>query len=223
METGNAAGFVKEEFRQMIAEGGREMVSKGLTVGTWGNLSIRDPQTGLIYIKPSAMNYDEITAEDVVVFTSTGEIVAGRRKPSVEFHFHLAVMNARPDINAVIHTHPVYSAVLGVLGWDLPGISEDFVQLVGDKIVNCRYALPGSRELAGHIVAALSSDRLAALIPNHGTVCCGKNWETAVKVCFVVEKTAHIYLLARNAGTPNLISPEDIAAMRDFARNHYGR
>jgi L-fuculose-phosphate aldolase len=216
-------GPVKQEFKQMIVDGGNEMVARGLTVGTWGNLSIRDPETGLIYVKPSAMKYESITVDDIVVFNREYEIVDGFRKPTIEYQFHIGIMNARPDINAVIHTHPVYSAALGTLGWDLPGISEDFVQLVGEKIVNCKYSLPGSNDLADNLVEALGKERNAAMIPNHGTVCCGKDWSTAVKVCFVVEKAAHIYLLASSVGTPKLIAPEDIAAMRDFAKHHYGQ
>ena len=214
---------INNEYKEMIAEGGREMIARGLTVGTWGNLSLRDQETGLIYVKPSAMKYDEITADDVVVFNDKFEIVDGFRKPTIEYQFHISIMNARKDVHSVIHTHPVYSAVLGTLGWDLPGISEDFVQLVGPEITNCTYALPGSADLAVNIVEALGPERNAVMIPNHGTVCCGKDWSMAVKVCFVVEKAAQIYLLAKSVGTPKLISPEDIAAMREFAKNHYGQ
>ncbi len=219
----NYEKLIRPGYREAIAAGGREMVAKGLTVGTWGNLSLRDPETGLIYVKPSAMKYETITPDDVVVFNDRMEIVDGHRTPTIEYQFHIRIMQARADINAVIHTHPVYSAALGTLDWDLPGISEDFVQLVGEKIVNCEYALPGSEALAEHIVTALGDERNAVMIPNHGTVCCGRDWDMAVKVCFVVEKAAHIYLLASSVGKPKLISPEDIAAMRDFARNHYGQ
>jgi L-fuculose-phosphate aldolase len=214
--------IIKQEFKQKVVDGGLSMVEKGLTVGTWGNISVRDPDTGLVYVKPSGMYYDQITANDVVVFDLDEHVVEGSRKPTIEYQFHLGIMRSRPEINYVIHTHPVYSAVFGVLREDLPGISEDFVQLVGDKIVNCTYALPGTRELAGHVVEGLG-DRRAVMIPNHGTVCCGEDFNTVMKVCFVVEKTAQIYLLARSVGTPHLISDEDIKAMQDFVKHHYGQ
>lgn len=213
---------VKREYKQQVVDGGMTMFEQGLTVGTWGNISIRDPETGLIYMKPSGMNYDEITPDDVVVFNSSAELIEGHRKPTIEYRFHIGIMNARPEVNCVIHTHPVYSAVFGVLGEDLPGVSEDFVQLVGDKIINCRYALPGTAELAEHVVEGLG-DRRAVMIPNHGTVCCGEDFSTVMKVCFVVEKTAQIYILARSIGTPKLISQDDILAMQSFAKNHYGQ
>lgn len=213
---------IKDSYKRLIVEGGRQMLTEGLTVGTWGNLSARDPETGLVYVKPSGMKYGEITEDDVVVFNPSYEIVDGARKPTIEYRFHIGVMNARPDVNCVIHTHPVYSAVLGVLGIDLPGVCEDFVQLVGDRIVNCEYALPGTPELAANVVAGLGT-RNAVMIPNHGTVCCGPDWDAVKKVCFVVEKAAQIYVLARSIGEPRLISPADVEAMQDFARHHYGQ
>lgn len=213
---------VKESFKQMIVDGGNQMVSENLTVGTWGNLSIRDPETNLIYLKPSAMKYSEITTDDILVYNSDFEKVDGHRKPTIEYRFHIAIMNARPDVNCVIHTHPVYSAVLGTLDMDLPGICEDFVQLVGDKIINCEYALPGTPDLAENVVAGLGTKN-AVMIPNHGTVCVGGDWDMVMKVCFVVEKSAQVYVLAKTIGKPMLISDEDTAAMQDFAKNHYGQ
>ena len=61
------------------------------------------------------------------------------------------------------------------------------------------------------------------MIPNHGTICVGGDFKAAMKIIFVVEKSAQIYIMARSIGTPKLISEEDILAMQDFARNHYGQ
>lgn len=213
---------IKQEYKQRIVDTGNKMVSLGLTVGTWGNVSVRDPETDLIYIKPSGMPYHEITADDVVVMNSKMEIVEGHRKPSIEFHFHIAIMNARKDVNAIIHTHPIYSSAFSVTRQDIPGISEDFVQIVGDKVTNCKYSLPGTPELAVNVVEGLG-DRNAVMIPNHGTVCVGSDIEGALKICHVVEKSAHIYILAKILGTPEVISDSDMDAMQFFARNYYGQ
>ena len=213
---------VKETFKKAIVDAGLRMVQQGLTVGTWGNISARDSETNLIYISPSGIDYEDIRGEDIVVLNSQIEIVDGTATPSVEKVMHVAVYNAREDVNAVIHTHPLYSSVLGVDCMDLPGVSEDFVQIVGDKIICCEYALPGTAELAGNAVKALG-DRNAVLLPNHGTLCVGKDLKEAFKICHVVEKTAQIYILAKSIGTPHLISEEDIRAMQYFARNVYGQ
>ncbi len=213
---------IKKELKQAVREGGLTLFNEGLTVGTWGNISIRDEETGLVYIKPSGMPYPDIKDDDIVVMNSEYRVVDGKRKPSIEYNFHIAIYNARSDVHCVLHYHPVYSSVFGVLREDIPGISEDFVQLVGDKIINCEYALPGTEELARHVVKGLG-DRNAVMIPNHGTICVGGDFKTAEKTIFVVEKAAHIYILARSIGTPRLISEEDIKAMQKFAKNFYGQ
>ena len=213
---------IKSALKRAVVDAGLKMVQQGLTVGTWGNISVRDRETNLIYISPSGIDYEAIREEDIVVLDNELEVVDGSATPSIEKVMHVAVLNAREDVNAVIHIHPLYSSVLGVNGMELPGISEDFVQIVGDKIICAEYALPGTPELARNAVKALG-DRNAVLLPNHGTLCAGKDLKDAFKICYVVEKTAHIYILAKSIGTPRLISEEDIKSMQYFARHLYGQ
>jgi L-fuculose-phosphate aldolase len=213
---------VKTELKSVLVDIGKKMLHEGLTVGTWGNFSLRDPETNLIYITPSGMNYDEIVNDDIVVMDSSLNIVDGSRVPSVEKFMHVAVYNARSDVNAVIHTHPLYSTVLGVNGMELPGISEDFVQIVGDKMICSEYALPGTPELAKNAVAGLGN-RNGVLLPNHGTLVVGPDMAMTCTICQIVEKTAQIYILAKSIGTPNLISMEDIIAMQEYVKNKYGQ
>jgi len=214
---------VKESFKQLVVETGRTMIRQHLTVGTWGNCSARDPETGLIYITPSGMDYETIQPEDIVVLTDRLEIVDGFRVPSVEREMHVAAYNSRPDVNAVIHTHPLYSTVLGVNRMELPGISEDFVQIVGDKAICSEYALPGTSELAANASKALGPERNAVLLPNHGALCVGTDMKHALTVVTVTEKAAHIYIMARSIGEPRSISMTHIREMQDFARNRYGQ
>lgn len=214
--------LIRDEFSRAIADGGRALVAHGLTVGTWGNLSVKDPETGLVYIKPSGMPYDCIKPADIVVMDGSGSVVEGKRRPSVEFHLHLAILNARPDVLAVVHTHPLYSSVFGVLHEEIPAIAEDFAQLIGEKAPCSVYALPGTEELARNVVVALGQGK-AVLLPNHGTVCVGKSLEEAMNVAAVLEKTAHIYLMARPIGIPTVLSRDDIARMQEFMQTDYGQ
>ncbi len=213
---------IKHQFKETLVQTGRQMIADGLTVGTWGNFSIRDTETGLIYITPSGMNYNTMKTEDIVVLDSEVNIVEGIRTPSVEKAMHVFVYNAREDVNAVVHTHPLYSTVLGVNGMELPGISEDFVQLVGDKIICSKYALPGTTELAENVVKGLGV-RNGVLLPNHGTLVVGSDMPMALLNCQLVEKSAQIYILAKSIGTPHIIPMEDILAMQEYVRNQYGQ
>ncbi len=210
------------KFKKMIVDAGRKMIADGLTVGTWGNISVQDPDSGLIYIKPSGMDYGAIAESDVVVMNSEYQVVEGRRKPSIEYNFHIGILNARPDVLAVVHTHPVYSSVFGVLGWEIPAVCEDFAQIVGEKVVCCNYALPGTKDLAKFVIQGLA-ERGAVLIPNHGAVCVGASLEDAFKKSFVLEKSAKIYYMAKSIGTPQLISSDDVLAMQEFVKNSYGQ
>ena len=213
---------ISEKFKKLIADTGRELYQQNLTIGTWGNISVLDPESGLVYIKPSGMDYNEINLEDIIVVDKKGKIIEGCRKPSIELPMHLSIYNARKDVGAIVHYHPIYSSVLAVTGFSLPGICEDFVQIVGEKVLCAKYALPGSDELAENAVASLG-ERNAVFLLNHGTLCVGRDMKEAMRVCSVVEKTAHIYILSKNVGNCRIIPEEDIKIMQDFAKNTYGK
>ncbi|OQX63673.1 MAG: class II aldolase [Anaerolinea sp. 4484_236] len=214
---------IKESYKEIVVDAGVTMLAEGLTVGTWGNISIRDVETGLVYISPSGMDYREIKTSDIVVLDLELNIVDGKRVPSIEKETHIAVYRAREDVNAVIHTHPLYSTVLGVNGMELPAVSEDFAQIVGDKIICSKYALPGTKELGENVAIGLGEERNAVLLPNHGTLCVGEDMKSTLTICHVVEKAAQIYILALSIGKPHLISAEDIKAMQDYKKNQYGQ
>jgi len=213
---------ISEDFKKLIIDTGRELYKQNLTIGTWGNISVLDSETGLVYIKPSGMDYNEINLEDVIVVNKQGKVIEGFRKPSIEMPMHLSIYNARKDVGAIVHYHPIYSSVLAVTGFSLPGICEDFVQIVGEKVLCAKYALPGSGELAENAVASLG-DRKAVFLLNHGTLCVGRDMKEAMKVCYVVEKTAHIYILSKSVGKCRIIPEGDIKIMQDFAKNPYGK
>jgi L-fuculose-phosphate aldolase len=214
---------VRDEFKKQIVATGVEMIETGMTVGTWGNISIRDPETDLIYISPSGMDYVDIQPNHVVVMDLDMNIVDGEAEPSIEKNMHTAVYRHRADVNAVVHTHPTWSTVFGVVRKNLPAVSEDFAQIVGGEVEFCStYELPGTPELGAAAVGALK-DNNAVLLPNHGALSVGPSMKFALKVSIVLEKNAQIYLFAQLIGTPTLFEQSDIDAMQQFARTHYGK
>ena len=211
-------------YKAELVAAGKLMLEKKLTVETWGNISLYDSESGLVYMTPSAMPYHTIVEDDVVVIRlSDGEVVEGHRKPTVEKELHLGIYRSRPEIRAVIHTHPVYSQVFAVLHQSIPVIIDEAAQTLGGEVLTAEYALPGTQELADNTIRALGKDKMACLLANHGAVCIGKDLNKAFKTCTVLEMTAQIYQMALQIGKPHVI-PEDLAAfMRDFAENHYGQ
>ena len=112
------------DYKEYLVECGKKMLHSGLTVETWGNISVRNPENGLYYLTPSGMPYDIIRTEDIVVMNRDMEIVEGTCKPTIEYGMHIGIMNAREDVNAVIHTHPVDSQVFACLHEDIPPVID---------------------------------------------------------------------------------------------------
>ena len=210
-------------YKKLIVDAGLRMLNSGLTVETWGNISARDPKTGLIYLKPTAMHYDRLREEDIVVLKLDGTLVESPHKPSIEKDLHLGIYRARPDINAIVHTHPIYSQVFAVLQEDIPPVIDEAAQIMGGSVRCAAYALPGSPELAKNCIDALGEKGCACLLANHGAVCTGADMDGAFKVSTVLEMTAHIYQLARAIGKPVIITDDLVAIMNDFAYNQYGK
>ena len=211
------------DYCDLIVEAGKKMLHSNLTVETWGNISYRDTKEDLIYITPSGMNYDTMTLLDVVTCDYSGNIIKGDRKPSVEKELHIKIYNERKDINAIIHTHPIYSLVFASLGEDIPLFIDEAAQTLGDTVRVAEYALPGTKELAENCFKALGSKANACLLKSHGAVCCGRDMDAAFKVAKVLEMTAQVYQMARVIGKPQLLSEANILAMQEFVRESYGQ
>ena len=94
--------------QQIIVESGKHMLQKDLTRRSWGNISVRG-KDGLMYITPSSINYEDILLGDISSIAMDGQVLNGNRKPSIEKDLHRLIYNARPDVNAIINTHPLYS------------------------------------------------------------------------------------------------------------------
>lgn len=215
---------LKMNYKQLIVDSGLKMLKSGLTVETWGNISIRDSETGLVYITPSGMDYSTIVTDDVVVCATDGKIMEGTRKPSIETGLHLAVYRNRPEVNAVIHTHPIYTTAFSCIGENIPMMTDEAAQTMGGQSVTAEYALPGTEALAGNCVAALGKQSNSCLLKSHGAVCVGESMDGAFKVATVLEVTARIYWMVRSMnGVFEPISDENIAAMQEFVKYHYGQ
>lgn len=210
------------DIKQTIIEAGKQMRSSGLTIETWGNISCRDKETGLIYLTPSGMAYDTLTPDDIVVCDKDGHIVEGKRVPTVEKDLHLMLYENRDDIHAILHTHPIDSMVFAVLHKPIPVISDEMAQSIGAAVECAEYALPGSKELAVNCLKAIGHSQ-ACLLANHGAVIAGRTLKECFKTAAVLETSAAVYYKALAIGTPVIENDDDVAWMRDFALNKYGK
>ena len=116
-------------------------------------------------------------------------------RPSSELAVHLAIYRSRPEVGAIIHAHPVHACVLSVLRLPLPPLLDEVTPVLGGEVCVAAYARSGSDALAEVTVEALRS-RFGAILANHGTVTVGADLDQAYSRLEVLERAAHVYVLA---------------------------
>lgn len=194
--------------REEIVLFGRKLITSNLTTGSGGNLSIINRKTGQVAIKPTGVDYFEISSEDVVVIDLEGKIIDGHLKPSSEVSLHLELLKARPDINAVIHTHQVYATTLACLNWEIPALHY-LVGFSGNKVPLAPYATYGTPELAQNVVQSIGHYN-ACLMANHGIVALGATLSAAFNVAEALELVARLYYQSMCIGKPQILSDEEM-------------
>ena len=215
-----------EDLRKQVVKVGLEALSRGVVHGTAGNMSIRDPETGLIAISPSGIPYPEVMAADVVIVNDDGEVVDGRRKPSSETPLHTMVMRARPKVRAIVHTHSHYSTVVSCIRPNLPPILTETCLVVGASVPVTRYGLTGTPDFGESVLEVLTPDTKAVIIKNHGLICFADSFDAALGLAEVVEESAKVYInaLAANGGRePDLVPEELIPEMTERFLASYGQ
>lgn len=201
----------------------RRLAAAGLNQGTSGNLSVRlDPAAGGGYLlTPTSLDYAVMTPEDIVHVAADGT-VTGPRRPSSERPFHEAILAARADVTAVIHTHSTHATAVSCLRRPIPPLHY-LVALFGGSDIRCaEYATFGTAELSAHIVRALAGRR-AVLLANHGLITVGHSLEHALSLVVEAEQLARLYLATLASGVPPvLLDDAEIARVaRSFAAYGY--
>lgn len=189
--------------RALVIEFGMRMVQAGLTTGTGGNLSLFKREASLLAVTPSGIAYDRLTAGDVVVLNTEGEVVDGTRNPTSELNFHQALYRSRPDVNAVVHTHSPYATTMACLGWEIPPVHY-LVGFSGKKVPLAPYETFGTAGLAANVASAIG-DYNAVLLANHGLVTVGGNLPSAFAAAEEIEFVARIFYQTRAVGTPQIL------------------
>ena len=100
-----------EELKKIVYKANMELPRYGLVTFTWGNVSGIDKESGLFVIKPSGVDYDKLTPEDMVVMDLQGNKIEGRFKPSSDTPTHLELYKAFPEIGGIVHTHSSYAKI----------------------------------------------------------------------------------------------------------------
>jgi len=204
------------QHRIALIKAAQSLSSLGLNRGTSGNISVRDGQAMLI--TPSAIPYDRLTPEMIAAMPLAGAgSWTGPKRPSSEWRFHLDILNARPEINAIVHTHAPFATALAMARRPIPACHYMVTRFGGGDVRCASYALFGTAELSTLALAALQ-DRTACLLANHGLIATGSSLDAAMACAVELETLAHQYVLSLSIGGPILLSNQEIAdAQHQFA------
>ena len=198
--------------------------ANNLVAWTSGNVSGRDPASGLIVIKPSGLKYDQLTPENMVVVDDNGKVVEGELSPSSDTLSHCYIYRQRPDVGGVVHTHSRYATAFAAVGQSIPCVLTAMGDEFGGPIPCGGFALIGGEEIGQEVIRTLEGSRSpAALLQNHGVFTIGKNAEAAVKAAVMTEDVAATVWLARQLGNPSSIAPEDVDKLHHRYTHVYGQ
>ena len=206
---GAKAKGAEAKARRAVIETALAMSRSGLSPGRSGNVSCRW-QDGML-ITPTGMAYGDVRPRDVVLVDAKGEVADKKsRKPSSEWRFHLAAYGARPDMNAVVHTHSLHATVLACAHKPIPAFHYMVAVAGGHDIPLVPYDTFGTKELA-RLVAKGLMHRNACLMANHGQIALGVTLPAALELAGEVEVLAEQYCKVIALGEPNILPNEEMA------------
>jgi L-ribulose-5-phosphate 4-epimerase len=211
-----------EALRENLVRLHAELPRHQLVVWTGGNVSARDPETGLIAIKPSGVRYEDLTAESMVVLDLDGKVVEGSHKPSSDTASHLYIYRHRPDVNGVVHTHSRYATAFAAVGRPIPVYLTGHADEFGGEIPCAGFAFIGDDSIGELVVEGIGRSS-AILLKSHGVFTIGPSAEAAVKSAVMVEDVAATVWAALQIGTPEVLDDDAVARLHRRYKTVYGQ
>jgi len=199
-----------EELKEKVVVLAKEMLTRQLTDGTSGNISMIDRKSGAIVITPSSMPYDSMTSDQICVLDPSGKKIEGTCKPSSEWQMHLGAFAARQDVNCVLHTHSRYSIALACTHTNLPAITVDMAAYCGSVAPVVPYRTPGTEELASVVSQELAKGYRALLLANHGSLVIGPDAEITLEAAVALELAAMAFIRGSHVAPPVPIPQDEV-------------
>ena len=198
-----------ENLKKRVFEQNIALVKHGLVVLTWGNVSAKDDETGLVVIKPSGVPYDTMAPEDMVVVDLDGNVVEGKYRPSSDLPTHLYLYREYPTLGGVVHTHSAYATAFAQSGREIVAYGTTHADAFYGNVPCTRALTNGEIDEAyewntGKVIAETVTDAdaiPAVLVKNHGVFTWGKTPEKAVECAVTLEEVAKMALFTEQLGT----------------------
>jgi L-fuculose-phosphate aldolase len=211
------------QIRQTLIGIAKRLPADGLVRGAGGNVSAREGD--IMWISPSGMSFEDAEPDDYPgVSISTGDIVHGSRRPSSEVLMHLAIYRRRPDVAAVIHTHPPMTQAVTAAGHTLKPMFADYYVYVGKNVPHLPYITVTTPELAACVEeVAQAHDCQAIVLRNHGLITVGSSIKEAYFRTLAVEEQAFIQHAALQVGQPAFLSEDELQKLDQLGSEAYRR
>ncbi len=213
-----------EQLREEVCRLHAELPKNNLVAWTSGNISARDPETGLVVIKPSGLRFEDLRPASMVITDLQGRVVEGDLAPSSDTASHCYIYRHMQHINGVAHTHSRYATAFAVVGEPIPCVTTAMADEFGGEIPCCGFCLIGGEEIGKLVVDKLTEHRSpATLLQNHGVFALGDSAESAVKAAVMTEDNAAIVWTARQLGQVIPIPQAEIDSLHERYQNVYGQ
>ncbi|HHV08818.1 MAG TPA: class II aldolase/adducin family protein [Clostridiales bacterium] len=200
------------EERKQLAEICRLLYDRNLVTACDGNISMRIGEDRII-ITPSRMNKGMLKPEDMIIVDFDGSTVEGGGKASSEFPMHRAIYQGRPEVNAIVHTHPVYATAFALAGKNIPDNYLIEAKVILGPTALAEYGTPGTTEMV-EVIAPHIGRVNSILLKNHGAVTYGRDIVDAYNKMDVLEAIAKTIIMSKLVGDPQIISEEKLAKLK---------
>jgi L-ribulose-5-phosphate 4-epimerase len=195
----------------------------GLVTMHSGNASGYDPDSGTLFIKPSGMDYEDISPENLVpVDLCSGEVLDSRYRPSVDLPHHLYLFKHLERVRSIIHTHSNYATAFAAIGMPIPLVLTAIADEFGAEIP-CTPYVDNEGEHIGEAILKYRNRSPAILLGNHGVFAWGDSPKSALKAAVMVEDVAKTVWLSMQIGQPKVIPPDEAEKWFDRYHHRYGQ
>ena len=214
--------MILEQLRRQVLDTANLLPKYGLVWMAGGTICARDPQTGYVVVTPSGIPYETLSPQDMIVTDLEMNLVEGSYRPSVALNLWTGLLRARPDINAVVHTHSPCATAFSVASQPIPMITETQADWFGQPIPVTPYLSVEDSRFAILPVELLGSG-FGVLLGQHGVITVGATLSHALERAVTLEEAAHTYILARTIGTPRILSDAQARASYNYYHHRYGQ
>ena len=194
----------------------------GLVWMAGGTVCARDPKTGYVVVTPSGLPYEKLSAEDMIVTDLDMNLLDGKYRPSVALNLWTGILRARPDLQAVVHTHSPYATAFAVAGQVIPVVTETMADWFGRSVPVTPYLSVEDPEFQSLPVKTMD-DGYAVLLGQHGVITVGASLAHALERAVTLEEAAHTYVIAKTIGTPQVLTDAQAQASFDYYFSRYGQ